>query len=119
MTTIAKFPYVRSPKLMQAYRKIPCQHCGIDDGTVCGAHSNQAEHGKGRSIKASDDKAASLCARCHMDVDQGRTMSRTERVRVWTDAHVKTVAELVKRGLWPKDVPIPEEKQPLALVECA
>ena len=114
-----KTEYIRSPKLMQAYRKIPCQACGIDDGTVVGAHSNSAEHGKGRSIKASDQFAASLCHRCHMEVDQGRTMSRTERVRVWTEAHVKTVAELVRRGLWPKDVSIPDVKQPLAPVKHA
>ena len=119
MTTIPKFPYIRSPKLMQAYRKIPCQHCGIDDGTVVGAHSNSAEHGKGRGIKASDIYAASLCAKHHYEVDQGRTMSRTERVQVWTDAHLKTVAELVRLGLWPKGIPVPETKQPLALVEYA
>ena len=114
MTAIAKFHYVRSPKLMQAYRQIPCQHCGVADGTVVGAHSNQAEHGKGRGIKASDVFCASLCHRCHMEVDQGRTMSRTERAEVWTEAHVKTVDELVRRGLWPKDVSVPETNQPLA-----
>jgi hypothetical protein len=103
-----KTQYIRSQKLMQAYRKIPCQHCGIDDGSVCGAHSNQAEHGKGRSIKASDDQAASLCHACHHAVDQGRSMSRSERVKVWADAHVKTVRELVRRGLWPLDVPVPD-----------
>ncbi len=119
MTTIPKFPYIRSPKLMQAYRKIPCQHCGIDDGTVCGAHANTAAMGKGRGIKATDSACASLCHRCHMEVDQGRTMSRNERVQVWTDAHLKTVAELVRLGLWPKGIPVPETKQPLALVEYA
>lgn len=111
MTAFPKIEYVRSPKLMQAYRKIPCQHCGVDDGTVVGAHSNMAEHGKGRGIKASDDRAASLCHRCHMAVDQGRCMSRTERVRVWTLAHIKTVLELVRRGLWPADVPVPDVSQ--------
>ena len=119
MTAIAKFKYIRSPKLLQACRKLPCQHCGISDGSVCAAHSNQAEHGKGRALKSSDVYVASLCHACHHAVDQGRTMSRTERVQVWTDAHVRTVAELVKRGLWPKDVPVPEAKQPLALVEYA
>lgn len=120
MTAIAKFTYVRSPRLMQAYRRIPCQHCGIDDGTVCGAHSNLAEHGKGRGIKASDNRAASLCHRCHMAVDQGRCMARAERVQVWTLAHVKTVLELVRRGLWPVGVPVPDisqNKNALSLVE--
>ena len=61
--------------------------------------------GKGRGIKATDSACASLCHRCHMEVDQGRTMSRNERVQVWTDAHLKTVAELVRLGLWPKGIP--------------
>ena len=104
---IPKFDYIRSPRLMQAYRKIPCQSCGVDDGTVCGAHSNQAEHGKGRGIKASDVYAASLCHACHMAVDQGRSMSRQERLTVWTYAREKTVRELVRQGLWPMDVPVP------------
>jgi hypothetical protein len=103
-----KTQYIRSPKLMQAYRKIECQHCGVDDGTVCGAHSNSASDGKGRSIKASDDRAASLCHTCHMAVDMGRTMSRSERVKVWTDAHVKTIKALVERGLWPVGLEVPQ-----------
>ncbi len=93
---------------MVAYRKIPCQWCGVDDGTVCGAHANTAAMGKGRGIKASDQFAASLCHHCHMLVDQGRSMSRAQRARVWTEAHVKTVAELVRLGLWPAGVPIPD-----------
>jgi hypothetical protein len=104
---------------MQAYRKIPCQHCGVDDGTVCGAHANTAAMGKGRSIKATDTACASLCHRCHMAVDQGRTMSRSERLRVWTEAHAKTVAELVRLGLWPSGVPVPYTNKPLALIKYA
>lgn len=99
---ISKTQYIRSAKLMQAYRKIPCQHCGIDDGTVCGAHSNQAKHGKGRGIKASDIYCASLCHACHMAVDQGRSMSRVERETVWNNAHLKTIQELNKLDLWPE-----------------
>lgn len=103
----SKTTYVRSPKLMQAYRKIECQHCGIDDGSVCGAHSNQAVHGKGRSIKASDDQAASLCHVCHHALDQGRSMSRADRERMWNEAHIKTVLTLVERELWPREIPVP------------
>ena len=103
-----KHEYIRSPKLMLAYRKIPCQHCGVDDGTVCGAHANLGAMGKGKGIKADDNRAASLCHACHHAVDQGRTMSRSERVKVWTDAHVETVAELQRRNLWPAGIPVPE-----------
>lgn len=117
--TIPKFDYIRSPKLLQACRKLPCQHCSISDGSVCAAHSNQAEHGKGKGIKASDQYVASLCHACHYDVDQGRCLSRSERVKLWTDAHFKTVRELVRLGLWPDGVPVPELNKPIALVECA
>lgn len=104
---IAKFPYVRSPALLKAARKIPCQHCQADDGTVCAAHSNWAEHGKGKSIKASDIYVASLCSICHHQLDQGFLWSREERRAIWQAAHEKTVALLNKLGLWPEGVPKP------------
>jgi hypothetical protein len=105
--SIQKFDYIRSQKLLKACRALPCQNCGISDGSVCAAHSNQAEHGKGRSIKASDQYVASLCHACHHDVDQGRCLARSERVKLWMDAHTKTVAALVAAGLWPSGVPVP------------
>lgn len=105
---IPKFNYVRSAPLMEAYRKLECQACGMDDGTVCGAHSNWAEHGKGRSIKASDVFCASLCSRCHWWLDQGLTASREERKEMWRSAWRKTIAALVVRGLWPKTITPPE-----------
>ena len=94
---------------MRLYREIPCQHCGTDDGTVCGAHSNLSKHGKGRGIKASDAFAASLCFACHMELDQGSKMTREEREQMWQAAHEKTVKKLIELGLWPKDVPNPLE----------
>jgi hypothetical protein len=109
-TTAAAAPkrdYVRSPALMKGYRQIPCQNCGKDDGTVCGAHSNWAEHGKGKSIKASDDCCASLCFTCHGELDQGALMGASERYALWTNARAKTVRELVRLGLWPESVPVP------------
>ena len=109
-----KFPkhqYVRSKPLMEAYRKIPCQACGIDDGSVCGAHSNSSAMGKGKGIKASDEFAASLCHSCHYSVDQGRNMSRSERVELWTKAHISTVRELVRLNLWPVGVVLPDLPQ--------
>jgi hypothetical protein len=105
---VPKFAYVRSDALMRAYRAIACQHCHTEDGTVCGAHSNWAEHGKGRSIKASDVYCASLCHRCHMALDQGAVMTEEQRYAMWSDAHRSTVIELSARGLWPQDVPLPE-----------
>lgn len=97
-----KFPYTRSPALLKA-----CQHCGRYDGTVCAAHSNQAIHGKGRSIKASDVFVASLCHTCHNRLDQGADLIRPERESMWQKAHERTVSELLRLGLWPRRVPFP------------
>lgn len=102
-----KHSYIRSPALMKAYRVLPCQSCGHDDGTVCGAHTNWGG-GRGRAIKADDNLCASLCHACHMMLDQGNLLSKQERIDLWTAAHKKTVAELLRRGLWPENVPKPE-----------
>jgi predicted Fe-S protein YdhL (DUF1289 family) len=101
-----KYDYVRSPKLLQAARQIACQNCGRDDGTVCAAHTNW-QGGKGRGIKADDNLIASLCYRCHSQIDQGATLSKTERQNIWRAAHNRTVALLVAKDLWPKDCPKP------------
>jgi hypothetical protein len=106
---IEKHSYIRSKKLREAYRLIPCQNCGADDGTVCCAHSNWGVHGKGERIKADDNRGASLCARCHVPLlDQGTALSRAERKALWWGAHVKTVRLLVGLGHWPAGVPIPD-----------
>ena len=111
MTAFPKHDYIRSPALMKAYRLIPCQNCGRDDGTVCGAHSNTGADGKGRAIKADDNCAASLCSKCHYEIDQGPNLSQSERVMLWIRAHVKTVRTLLARDLWPRGVPIPTSYQ--------
>lgn len=104
---VPKRAYVRSPALMKAYRMICCQNCGRDDGTVCGAHSNWAVHGKGRGIKADDNRCASLCFTCHTLIDQGGAMSEFGRRRLWWRAHQTSVQLLVSECLWPADVPVP------------
>lgn len=108
---LPKFEYVRSPALLKACRELPCQHCGKQDGTVVAAHSNQAKHGKGRGIKASDVFVAALCCNCHTVLDQSPVGNRQWRVRMWSAAWIKTVAALVACGLWPDDVPIPDTEQ--------
>jgi hypothetical protein len=99
-----KHKYVRSPALMKAYRTIPCQNCDIDDGTVCGAHSNWGE-GKGMAIKADDSKCASLCFSCHSALDQGSELTKEERQHLWKQAHLKTVKTLKINGSWPDYLP--------------
>jgi hypothetical protein len=102
-----RFPkqkYIRSALLLRLAREIPCQHCGVDDGTVVAAHTNWGG-GKGRGIKASDNLIASLCFACHSELDQGAHLSKNERKEMWLKAHIATVKALGDR--WPSEVPIP------------
>jgi len=89
----------RNRKLLDAARALPCQHCGVSNGTVVAAHSNQLRDGKGRGIKAHDYRIASLCYTCHSELDQGATMSRQERLEMWEEAHRKTIGLLFENGL--------------------
>lgn len=89
----------RSKKLLEACRKIECQVCGIDDGTVCAAHSNQQKHGKGTGIKASDAMVASMCHRCHHNIDNGKEFSKEERIDIWNAAYMRTMRKLIEKGL--------------------
>jgi hypothetical protein len=88
----------RNKKLLEIARNFPCQHCGIDDNTVVAAHSNQLRDGKGKGIKASDFRIASLCFTCHMELDQGKNLSKAERVEMWEEAHRKTIGLLFDNG---------------------
>jgi len=107
VSAIEKFTYIRSRPLLNAIKALPCQHCGAA-GPSDPAHSNQAAHGKGKGIKASDVYAAALCRHDHHEIDQGSRLSQDERVILWTAAWKATVRELVKRGTWPLDIEIPD-----------
>jgi hypothetical protein len=89
----------RNKKLLEAARLLPCQHCGISNGTVVAAHSNQLRDGKGRGLKASDAMIAALCYTCHMEIDQGNKLSKQERVEIWEEAHRKTIQLLIENEL--------------------
>jgi len=99
-----KHNYVRSKKLLENARLIPCQCCMADDGTVVAAHTNWGG-GKGRGIKADDNLVAALCLKCHYEIDQGAHLSKDERKEMWQKAHKATVKALGDR--WPTEVPIP------------
>ena len=102
-----KHEYVRSKELLRNARQIPCQHCGADDGTIVAAHTNW-QGGKGRGIKADDNLIASLCYRCHSEIDQGSKLDKSQRHTIWSNAHIKTVKKLMSLGLWPVDVAVPD-----------
>ena len=88
----------RNKQILEIVRQFPCQNCEIQDGTVVAAHSNQLRDGKGKGIKAHDYRIASLCFKCHSELDQGTKMSKSERVEYWEEAHRKTIALLLIRG---------------------
>ena len=88
----------RNKKLLELVRQSPCQTCGNQDGTVVAAHSNQLRDGKGRGIKAHDYRIAALCYSCHMELDQGKSLDKAERVESWEEAHRKTIAWLFENN---------------------
>ena len=89
----------RNRKLLNLANGQACQHCGIQDGTVVAAHSNQSRHGKGTGIKANDCFVAWLCNRCHVELDQGKALSRSQKADLWQLAHEKTLLKMFELGM--------------------
>ena len=87
-----KHQYIRSPNLLRNAREIPCQYCGSDDGTVVAAHTNW-QGGKGRGIKADDNLIASLCNQCHMEIDQGKGLTKEETPKRFGFTHISKRCE--------------------------
>jgi hypothetical protein len=73
-----KFNYVRSEPYRRYVASQACFACGIE-GQSQACHSNQAKHGKGRSIKASDVFTWPLCVRHHREHDHCLEMTKSER----------------------------------------
>lgn len=98
-----KFNYFRSRKHLMNVAELPCQNCYIE-GQTQAAHSNWAEHGKARGLKASDEFTAALCQKCHTELDQGARLSKEQRRMLWQMAYQKTVAKLKASGKWPDEL---------------
>ena len=105
---IQKTKYFRSRRHLMNVAALPCQHCG-QDGHTQAAHSNQLCHGKGRGIKASDEYTAALCQTCHYDLDQGKNMTKAQRIDFWDLAWRNTVRQLIEQDLWPIGLDVPAE----------
>jgi len=99
MIAIPKFSYFRSKAHLKNVASLPCQNCGME-GQTQAAHSNWAEHGKGRGIKASDIFTAALCQTCHAELDQGQHLSKEQRRQMWDEAYRKTKQRLKDEGKW-------------------
>lgn len=89
-----KQPIFRSEKWLRAVASLDCVRCGRE-GTQA-AHQNQ---GKGMGIKVDDCLTAALCVPCHTEIDQGKSMSKEERREALSDAILKTLVQLARRGL--------------------
>ena len=57
--------------------------------TVVPAHSNQARHGKGMGLKASDIFTVPACYACHAEIDQGRMLSKEQKFAAWDAAYAR------------------------------
>ena len=79
---------MRDAKRLAAIRKLPCVRCGNPNSQA--AHSNSAKHGKGRSIKASDEFTISLCFKCHAAFDRFELGNRAESEAMFDQWLVKT-----------------------------
>lgn len=90
----------RNRKLLDLARECPeCMGCHRpNDGTVVAAHSNQLRDGRGMGHKAADYRVAFLCGTCHSEIDQGKSMSREEKVAFWERAYRNTIAWWFESG---------------------
>lgn len=88
----------RNRKLLDIVRQSPCQICGVIDGSIVAAHSNQLRDGKGTGTKSADYRICALCYTCHMELDQGKSYTKQDRVEVFEDAHRKTIAWLFENN---------------------
>lgn len=90
----------RNKKLLASANGAPCQFCGLQDGSVVAAHSNQQRDGKGVGLKASDYRIAYLCHGCHDAVDGRRgKFNKDERREIWEIAHRSTIGYLFENGI--------------------
>ena len=90
-----KFNYVRDKAHLKRVAALPCQLCGLE-GQTQAAHSNQAKHGKGRGLKASDEFTAALCQKHHAEIDQGSILTKQQRIDLWDMAYKNTLEALKK-----------------------
>ena len=82
------------PKYLAACRGEPCylQIPGVCRGerdTVVPCHANWSDYGKGMGIKAPDIYTVPGCARCHACLDQGMTLTKTEKKATWEWAYTR------------------------------
>lgn len=95
-----KTPIYRNKKLLAAMKNAPvCFLCDRpNDGTIVGAHSNQIRDGKGIGLKAHDYRISALCSVCHFEIDNGKDLTRMQKMERWEKAHRETIGWLFESG---------------------
>jgi len=61
--------------------------------TVVPCHSNQAAHGKGMGLKASDIYTVPGCHKCHAELDQGNKFDKAQKFEIWNSAYSRWVVD--------------------------
>ena len=88
----------RNRKILALAQDAPCMVCGVMNGTIVSAHSNQLRDGKGTGIKSHDYRVSYVCHIHHDMIDNGKELSREKRINLWEEAHRKTIAWLFNSG---------------------
>jgi hypothetical protein len=98
-------PMKSKPRRLSAYEKrwqqavLSLKYC-----VLCGKFGVQWAHrneGKGMSLKVSPEQSAALCPACHYDIDNGNTLSRTDRRSRMDQAILLTHRALIAWGRIP------------------
>ena len=90
----------RNPKLLALARFAPiCFGCHkMNDGTIVACHSNQIRDGKGTGIKSHDYRIAMLDSECHYKLDNGKDLTKEQRLEMFEKAHRETIGWLFESG---------------------
>jgi len=74
---------------------------GLETCSLCGRFGVQASHrnqGRGLGQKSADHLIAAICMHDHMEIDNGKTMTKEERRAAWNAAYVDTIDRLIRSG---------------------
>jgi hypothetical protein len=109
-TAIAKEDSSQSSPYMTAAKALGyCMRCGC----ACRPQFCHRDEGKGMGIKTDCREGWAGCAGCHFYVGTSGKLPKEQRRAEDLRLGAKTRAELIKRGTWPKSVPMwaPEMKK--------
>lgn len=95
---------------MAVVRRLACRRCGKPAGPKRGNDFCHRNMGKAKSMKTDCREGWSGCPRCHKEIDEGG-LPREERRRLELEYGASTRAEVIGKGLWPKNLPRWEDER--------